>query len=165
MKKIILSLLCVVCICVLPCFSKVIVGNVSVTDKVPMEFYGNWKVVSVCTKSTNTEYFDSTSVDIWRLSRNGDTIILENPMSGARAEVEVSDVKGTTVKFEKRSYYPDEESLETPILTLQGDNFVGVDKISIKTFKDGKLIKEDYVEYKVKGTKISGIGLDSIFGR
>ena len=165
MKKIILSFLCVVCICVLPCFSKVIVGNVSVTDKVPTEFYGNWKVVSVCTKSTNTEYFDSTSVDIWRLSRNGDTIILENPMSGARAEVEVSDVKGTTVKFEKRNYYPDEESLETPILTLQGDNFVGVDKISIKTFKDGKLIKEDYVEYKVKGTKISGIGLDSIFGR
>ena len=75
------------------------------------------------------------------------------------------DVKGTTVKFEKKTYYPDEESLETPILTLQGDNFVGVDKISIKTFKNGKLIKEDYVEYKVKGTRISGISLDSIFGK
>ena len=135
------------------------------TDQIPTEFFGDWKVVSVCTKSTNTDYFDSTSVDIWRLSRNGDTITLENPLSGARADVGVSDVKGNTVKFEKRSYYPDEESIETPILTLQNDNFTGVDKISIKTFKDGKLIKEDYVEYKVKGTKISGLGLDSIFGK
>lgn len=135
------------------------------TDEVPTEFFGDWKVVSVCTKSTNKEYFDSTSVDIWRLSRVGDSITLTNPMSGAMAVVDVSDVKGTTVKFEKKTYYPDEESLETPILTLQGDNFVGVDKISIKTFKNGKLIKEDYVEYKVKGTRISGISLDSIFGK
>lgn len=165
MKKILLTLLCVVCICVLPCFSKVIVGNVSMTDEVPTEFFGDWKVYSVCTKSTNKEYFDSTSVDIWRLSRVGDSITLTNPMSGARAVVDVSDVKGTTVKFEKKTQYPDEESLETPILTLQGDNFVGVDKIIIKTFKNGKLIKEDYVEYKVKGTRISGISLNGIFGK
>ena len=165
MKKILLILLSVVCISVSPCFAKVIVGNISVTDQVPQEFFGDWKVYSVCTKSTNKDYFDSTSVDIWRLSRNGDTVTLENPMSGARADVEVSDIKGSTVKFEKKTYYPDEESIETPILTLQGDNFTGVDKISIKTFKDGKLIKEDYVEYKVKGTRISGISLDSIFGK
>ena len=165
MKKILLVLLSVVCISVSPCFAKVIVGNVSMTDQVPQEFFGDWKVYSVCTKSTNKDYFDATSVDIWRLSRNGDTVTLENPMSGARADVEVSDIKGATVKFEKKTYYPDEESIETPILTLQGDNFTGVDRINIKTFKNGKLIKEDFVEYKVKGTRISGISLDDIFGK
>lgn len=152
------------CLSIMPVFSTVIVGNVSMTDKVPTEFFGDWKVVSYCTKSTNNEYFGSTSVDIWTLKRNGDTITLMNPLSGARADVTVDDVKGKTVKFEKKSYFPDEESLETPILTLQGDNFTGVDKISIKTFKDGKLIKEDYVEYKVKGTKISGSPISGIFG-
>ncbi len=165
MKKILFVLLSLVCLFCLPCYSKVIVGNISLTDNVPTEFFGDWKVVSVCTKSTNTEYFDSTSVDIWRLTRNGDTITLTNPMSGARADVQVNDVKGNTVKFEKKSYFPDEESIETPILTLQGDNFFGVDKISIKTYKNGKLIKEDYVEYKVKGTRISGIDLSVIFGK
>lgn len=152
------------CLSVMPVFSTVIVGNVSMTDKVPTEFFGDWKVVSYCTKSTDKEYFGSTSVDIWTLKRNGDTITLMNPISGARADVTVDDVKGKTVKFEKKTYLPDEESLETPILTLQGDNFTGVDKISIKTFKDGKLIKEDYVEYKVKGTKISGSPISGIFG-
>lgn len=165
MKKILLVLLTIVCMYALPCYAKIIAGNISMTDKVPNEFFGDWKVVSVCTKSTNKEYFDSRSVDLWRLSRKGDIITLQNPISGARADIEVNDVKGNTVKFEKKSYYPDEESIETPILTLQGDNFTGVDKISIKTFKNGKLIKEDYVEYKVKGTRISGTGLSGIFGK
>ena len=134
------------------------------TDKVPNEFFGDWKVVSYCTRSTDKELTGTSSVDIWTIKRSGDTITLMNPISGARADVTVDDVKGKTVKFEKKSYYPDEESTETPILTLQGDNFTGVDKISIKTFKDGKLIKEDYVEYKVKGTKISGSPISGIFG-
>jgi hypothetical protein len=103
-------------------------------------------------------------MDLWVLKRQGDIITLMNPLSGARAEITASDVKGKTVKFEKKSYYPNEESLETPILTINGDNFTGVDKISIKTFQDGKLIKEDYVEYNVKGTKISGAPISGILG-
>lgn len=164
MKKILLILFSLMCVLINSCNAMVIEGNVAMTDKVPKEFFGDWKVVSVCTKSTNKEYFDSKSVDIWTLKRTGDIITLMNPLSGARADITVNDVKGKTVKFEKRSYYPDEESIETPILTLQGDNFTGVDKISIKTFKDGKLIKEDYVEYQVKGTKISGSPISGILG-
>ena len=164
MRKIIISLLSLVCMCVLPCFSQVIQGNISMSDRVPTEFFGDWRVVSICTKSTNKEYFDSKSMDIWTITRRGDVITLANPLSGARADVTVNDVKGKTVKFEKRTSFPDEESLETPILTIQGDNFTGVDKISIKTFKDGKLIKEDYVEYQVRGTKLSGDPITGIFG-
>ncbi len=134
------------------------------SDKVPSGFFGDWKVVSVCTKSTDKELYNTKSVDIWTLTRQGDIITLRNPLSGARADITVDDVKGTTVKFEKRTNFPDEESIETPILTLQGDNFTGVDKIIIRTFKDGNLIKEDYVEYEVRGTKISGSPISGIFG-
>ena len=164
MKKILFNLIVMFFMSILCANAAVIEGSVSMSDKVPKEFFGDWKVVSVCTKSTDKELMNTKSVDIWVLSRMGDTISLANPLSGARAQIQVDDVKGQTVKFEKRSYFPDEESIETPILTLQGDNFTGVDKISIKTFQDGKLIKEDYVEYKVKGTKINGSGISSIFG-
>ncbi len=164
MKKILFVLLSLFFMCSLSSNAAVIEGSVSMSDKVPKEFFGNWKVVSVCTKSTDKELINSKSMDIWVLSRTGDIISLSNPLSGARAQITVDDVKGQTVKFEKKSFYPDEESVETPILTLQGDNFTGVDKISIKTFQNGKLIKEDYVEYQVKGTKISGSGISGIFG-
>ncbi len=152
------------CITISPALSQVIEGTVAMTDKVPTEFFGDWKVTAICTKSTNKQLFDNSSVDLWTLKRQGDIITLMNPLSGARAEIAVSEVKGKTVKFEKKSYYPDEESTETPILTIQGDNFTGVDRISIKTFKDGKLIKEDYVEYQVRGTKISGAPISGILG-
>ncbi len=164
MKKILFTVYTLIFLCVMPCFSAVIEGSVMMTDKVPEEFYGDWKVVSVCTHTTNKNLFDKTSVDIWTLKRQGDIITLMNPLSGARADITVNDVKGKTVKFEKRTYFPDEESVETPILTIQGDNFTGVDKISIKTFQNGKLIKEDYVEFKVKGTKILGAPISGIMG-
>ena len=164
MKKILFVLLSLVCM-ILPVKAELIVGSVAMSDRVPEEFFGTWKVVSVCTHSTNKEYFGSKSLDLWTLSRMGDVIRLANPMSGAVADVSVSDVKGQTVKFEKKVYYPDEESIETPILTLQDDKFSGIDKIIIRTFKDGKLIKEDYVEYKVKGTKLSGMNALAIFNK
>lgn len=164
MKKILFILLSLFFICAPYSKSAVIEGSISMSDKVPKEFFGDWKVISVCTKSTDNELLNSKSVDIWVLSRIGNRIMLSNPLSGARAEITADEVKGKTVKFEKKSIYPDEYSLETPILTLQGDKFTGVDKISIKTFQNGKLVKEDYVEYQVKGTKISGVGISTIFG-
>lgn len=162
MRKILIILFSFVCI-TLPVNAQVIEGSIAMSDKVPKEFFGSWRVVSVCTHSTNKEYFGSKSLDLWTLSRMGNLVRLSNPVSGAVADVSVDDVKGQTVKFVKKVYYPDEESIETPILTLQGDKFSGIDKIIIKTFKDGKLIKEDYVEYKVTGTKISGMNALDLF--
>lgn len=164
MKKILLIILNFIFILTLSCNAEVIEGSVAMSDKVPQGFFGDWKVISVCTKSTDKSLYNTKSMDIWTLSRQGDVITLRNPLSGARADITVDDVTGKTVKFEKRSYFPDEESIEIPILTLQGDNFSGVDKITIRTFKDGKLIKEDYVEYEVRGTKISGSSISGIFG-
>ncbi len=146
-------------------FGQVIKASVSVSKNVPNEFFGQWRVISVCTKSTIKEYQDTTSVDMWILSRTGNIISLSNPVSGAKAQITVDDVNGQTVKFQKKTFHPEEESIETPILTLQGDKFSGTDKIIIKTIENGKLIKEDYVEYKVQGTKISGIGISQIFGK
>ena len=146
MRKILFILFSFVCV-ILPVNAQVIEGSIAMSDRVPEEFFGTWKVVSVCTHSTNKEYFGSKSLDLWTLSRMGDVIRLANPVSGAIADVAVSDVKGQTVKFVKKTNYP------------------GIDKIVIKTFKDGKLIKEDYVEYKVKGTKLSGMSALEIFNK
>ena len=140
-------------------------GGITLSDQVPKELFGAWKVNAVCTQSTNRDYFDSTSVDVWIFSRIEDRILLTNPMSGATASIGVNEVKGNKVKFEKKTDLPDELSVETPILTIDKDSFEGVDRIYIKTTKNGALVKEDFIEYKVKGTKMSNISLSEILGR
>ena len=165
MKKLFVLIISFVCILITPVHAMVIEGNVSMSDKVPEELFGSWKVASVCTKATDKELIGTKSLDLWVLGRIGQVISLSNPLSGAKADISVNDVKGQTVKFEKRGLYPDEESVETPILTLQGDKFFGTDTIVIKTYRNGELIKEDYVEYQVRGTRISGFGIPDIFGK
>lgn len=145
--------------------AQVLEGGVTLSDRVPKELYGAWKIYAECTQSTNKDYFDSTSVDIWIFSKIEDRILLTNPMSGATASIGVNEVTGKKVKFEKRTEFPDELTVETPIITINGENFEGFDRIYIKTTRNGALVKEDYIEYKVKGTKMSNVSLAEIFGR
>ena len=145
--------------------SNVIKGSVSMSSRVPSGFFGSWKVVSVRSKTNNPQMFAPYSVDVWNLVKVNDVITLSNPVSGARASISVNNVNGNTVKFEKVSYDINEKSIETPVLTLEGDNFYGTDKIVVSTYKNDELIKEDFVEYKVKAYKISGNSLPVIFDR
>ncbi|MBR6163593.1 hypothetical protein IKQ26_06885 [bacterium] len=165
--KLIIKRLLLIFIILLCSFSEAqtLEGGVVLSDRVPKELFGVWKINAVCTQSTNRDYFDSTSVDIWIFSKIEDRILLTNPMSGATASIGVNEVNGNRVKFEKRTDLPDELSIETPILTIDQDTFEGVDRIYIKTTKHGALVKEDFIEYKVKGTKMSGTSLSEIFGR
>lgn len=145
--------------------NNIIQGSVSMTDRVPEGFFGSWKVVSIMSKTNVPQEFSKYSVDIWNLSKNNDVITLSNPVSGARASITVNDVKGDTVKFEKTTYEKDEKTIETPILTLEGnDNFYGIDRIEINTYNKNGLVKTDFIEYKVKAVKISGDTIPDIFG-
>lgn len=143
----------------------VIQAGVSITDRVPTGFFGSWKVISVRAKTNNPQMFGPYSVDIWNLSKQNDVITLSNPVSGANASISVSEVNGSTVKFEKVSYDTDEKSVETPILTLEGDNFYGIDKIVVNTYKNGKLIRSENVEYRIKAVKVSGAAIPDLFGK
>lgn len=145
--------------------NKVIQSGISMSDRVPIGFFGTWKVVSVRSKTNNPSEFAPHSVDIWNLSKQNDVITLSNPVTGAKASISVSEVNGSTVRFEKVSYDVDEKSIETPILTLDGDNFYGIDKIVVNTYKNGSLIKSENVEYRLKAVKVAGAGISDLFGK
>lgn len=144
--------------------NNVIKGSISMTDRVPAGFFGSWKVVSVRAKTTSPQDFGPYGVDVWNLSKSNNVITLSNPVSGAKASILVSEVNGSTVRFKKTSHDVDEESIETPVLTLEGDNFYGIDRIVVRSYKNGVLVKEDSVEYKVKATKMSGATIPELFG-
>ncbi len=141
----------------------VLEGNISLIDKIPDELYGSWVVASVATRNSNPELYDNTSVDLWTLKRHGNIIILSNPLSGASASVTVEEVKDNTIKFSRQSMGDDEIGLETPTIILNGEMFDGTDKMVIKKYKNNRVYREDIIEYRIKGKKVSSEDLGQIF--
>ncbi|MBQ7450712.1 hypothetical protein IJS77_04780 [bacterium] len=141
---------------------QVITGTVSLIENVPDGFYGTWKVVSVQTYSNNPFMFNSTSVDVWKLEKRNNNLILTNPESGATATVTLEDVQNNTIKFVRKSDTPYEKVVETPEITLSGENFFGTDTIVINKYKNNTYIGKEVVQFKVKGIKQSGASVNDL---
>lgn len=138
-------------------------AGVSLSDRVPTGFFGTWQIKSTINYTNNKEMFNEVTTDFWNLSKVGDVITLTNPISGAEASVTVEDVKGNQIKFTHTTESKNAKMVETPTLTLNGENFYGTDKIVIEKYKYGKKISTDIVVYDIKAKKISGNSAQSIF--
>ena len=133
-------------------------------DVIPKGFFGIWHVTSKMESSNNPEMFNKLSVDIWNLSGQGNVLILENSMTGAKSWIQVdNDLKkldGKTLKFNRRK---EEKAgkytyvqIESPEFVLDGNIFRGFDTYIIEKYENNKLISKDIVKYIVIGQKISG---------
>ena len=141
---------------VLPANSMVLQAGVSLSEQVPDGFFGSWKITSVMTYSSNPKIFNETTTDYWNLSKVGDVITLTNPVSGAKASVTVEEVKGNRITFSHEIKGRNGKMIETPSLTLNGENFHGTDKIVIEKYKYGELVSSDTVVYKITAEKLTG---------
>ena len=156
--------LTILLICGLCSYSETIKGGISI-DSVPNALYGGWRVVAKIDKQKGDTYFKPIAVDFWNLSRQGDVINLANPFTGASASVNVDYVEGNLIRFTKVGTYDTNKKLtDTVDLKLEGDNFTGINTLTLETFSnyDNSLIKKDYAIYILKGEKISG---ESITGK
>ena len=132
--------------------TKLLTGQISV---VPASFYGTWRVVSNRT-STNSEIFKEKSLDVWNLSRTDSVITLYNLFNGAKAQITVSEADTRHVVFTKNSKQKDKELIDTVEISINGDSFEGIDKIMVKTYVDGKIVKTESAKYHITGEKIGG---------
>ena len=71
-------------------------------DEIPKAFFGSWRVVAKLDDTNSYKTFKPQSVDMWNLSRVGDIITLDNPFTGARAEISVKAVEGNLIVFTKK---------------------------------------------------------------
>jgi len=138
-------------------------ASVSIEDRLPPEFFGSWEVLSIQTSCSNPLLSAPVSIDFWNLSRAKNVITLNNPQTGAIASVKIDEVQGNTVKFTRTSTSDTEIVTETPTITINGENFVGTDKIIVKNYKFGQHISTDVWIYTLKAKKISGASTQSIF--
>ncbi len=127
-------------------------------EKVPNTFFGSWRVVSTRTATDSPVTFKQKGLDLWNLSQDNNVIKLNNPFSGASAEVKIQNVSNNRVEFTKNGKYGNKMLSDTVKITISGDKFTGVDIIKLETLSDvdGSIRKTETAKYEITGERISG---------
>ena len=128
-------------------------------EHVPKALYGSWRVNAKLDKTNSPISFRPQSIDFWNISRINDIIKLENPFSGANAEISVQTVENNLVVFSKRLPYQGNKVLtDTVTIRLNNNEFSGINTLRLESFSliDNHLMKTETATYHITGEKISG---------
>ena len=127
-------------------------------EEVPKELFGSWRISAKLDNTNSPRTFKPQSIDFWELSRLGDTVKLNNPYSGANAEISVQTVEGNIVVFSKRLKYDNKILTDTVTLRLNKNKFSGINTLSLESFSlvDNHLMKTETATYHINGEKIAG---------
>lgn len=156
MKKFLIFFVCI--ILTLSCQAAVLEAGISIED-VPKTLFGSWRVTAKLDTTNSRGTFKPQSSDLWNLSRVGDTIRLDNPFSGASAEISVKTVEGNLIVFSKRLPYSNNKVLtDTVTIRLEDNKFSGINSLTLESFSlvDNHLMKTETASYLIKGEKIAG---------
>lgn len=136
----------------------VIEAGVSI-EHIPKALFGSWRVNAKLDSTNARGTFRPQSIDFWNLSRVGDVIKLDNPFSGANAEISVQTIEGNLVVFSKRLPYDGNKILtDTVTLRLNDNEFSGINTLRLEYFSliDNHLMKTETATYHITGEKLSG---------
>lgn len=136
---------------------KVLSAGVSVNE-VPKAFFGSWRVIAKLDDTNSYKTFKPQSVDMWNLSRVGDTITLDNPFTGAKADISLRAVEGNLIVFSKRAPFDNKILTDTVSLRLENGKFSGINTLTLEYYSlvDNHLMKTETARYILKGEKIAG---------
>ena len=137
-------------------------AGVSVIDSVPNTFYGNWRVVSKLQRTNAPAKFNSSSVDLWNLSREGDVLNLSNPFTGASASLSLSQASENSIKFTRVSEVQSNQRVtEVVELNLNKDYFTGTNTWYWQVMSDvnGQIVSTYTARYSIRGEKLSGMSI------
>ena len=138
--------------------AEVIEAGISL-DLIPRNLYGSWRVQAKLEQTNAPRRYRPQSLDFWNLSRAGEIIELDNPMSGANAKISIEAVEGNLVVFSKKQAYDDNKVLtDTVTIRLNGDKFNGLNTLKLEHFSliDNHLIKTETATYLITGEKVAG---------
>ena len=137
--------------------TKILSAGVSVNE-VPKALFGSWRITAKLEDSNSYRTFKPQSADFWTLTRVGDKLTLENPFTGATAEVSIRAVEGNLVVFSKKSPYDNKLLTDTVSIRIDKNNFEGINTLVLETLSnvDGHVIKTENARYLIKGEKVAG---------
>ena len=136
----------------------VLEAGVSV-EEIPEAFFGSWRVKATLENTNSYSTFKPQSMDFWNLSKVGDRVVLDNPFSGANAEISVQTIEGNLVVFSKKLPYDGNKVLTDTVTLRLGENeFSGINSLTLESYSlvDNHLMKTETAIYQIKGEKIAG---------
>ena len=127
-------------------------------NEIPKAFYGSWRVTAKLDDTNSYKTFKPQSLDMWNLSRVGNTVRLENPLTGATSEISLKAIEGNLIVFSKKAPYDNKMLTDTVSIRLENGKFTGINNLKLESFSlvDNHLMKTEYARYIIKGEKISG---------
>ncbi|MGN1154441.1 MAG: hypothetical protein ACI4S3_10470 [Candidatus Gastranaerophilaceae bacterium] len=130
-------------------------------DKIPKTLFGSWQVEAQLVETNSPSVFKPLSTDLWNLSRYGNVLKLENPFTGATAEVGLQATEGNLVIFTKNSNCENKFLKDIVSIRIENSTFSGINDVIIETHSiyDGHVIKKETARYKIKGKKLAGASL------
>lgn len=156
MKKL-LALLFGLCLSVMTVLSYTIQAGVSV-DKIPKTLFGSWQVEAHLVETNSPRTFKPTSMDLWNLSRVGNVLKLENPFTGAKAEVGLQATEGNLVVFTKTADWDNKVLKDVVSIRIEQNTFSGINEVVLETHSlyDGHVLTTEKARYEIKGRKLAG---------
>ena len=136
-------------------------AGIELDNYVPETFFGTWRVAAKLVKTDSHKLFKDSTIDLWNISKSGDVITLENPVTNATASITVTKANNSSVTFEKVSGNDVKKMHDKVELNIRKDSFDGVNYITLKTYSaDGKTVeKVETAKYSLYGEKISGLNV------
>lgn len=127
-------------------------------NKVPKSLFGSWQVNAVLINTNSYRTFKPTSTDLWNLSRVGNVLTLENPFTGAKANVSIKAAEGNLVVFSKQAGYDNKVLRDIVTLRLSKDTFTGINDVILETHSldDGHILSTAKAKYRIVGKKLAG---------
>jgi len=158
MKRILFFIVCIF-ILFSTCYAEEFTLSAGVSvNEIPKAFYGSWRVTAKLDDTNSYKTFKPQSLDMWNLSRVGNTVRLENPLTGATSEISLKAIEGNLIVFSKKAPYDNKMLTDTVSIRLENGKFTGINNLKLESFSlvDNHLMKTEYARYIIKGEKISG---------
>ena len=130
----------------------VLTGIVSEVQELPQGMYGVWKVTGTLLETNSPETYLKNTNDTWLLRKDGSFVTLINPENGASATITVNEVHNDTATFTRKYVGFGQNEVERVTITLDGDNFHGVDVIYMEKAFFGS-IKSYTARYRISGER------------
>lgn len=129
------------------------------TRFLPPAMYGTWSITAtVLSSSAPAWFFNPDAHELWSLDRTDTGVTLRNITNNASATVHVDAVEGNTATFHHLARVPSRrmEILETPTVTVNGNQLSGVNRQTITVYnRKGEPTARYHLLIQVEGQRLT----------